>query len=312
MLTEQENQRLYITIIDKVGGILKQKVWPSQELDGVGYLFAVMKEAVEPEPREWSVRANKFYQIPEVLPSQSKYLSTAFKDWLKEATEVMYSTRFTPATVMQNLGEFLRHYPAILATVYDTWDASHEDYSSLEGILVMLMQEVEETNIRMEKASKYKWGGHELEEKDKVEGKGKEEKAKRIALTDDEREEWKKRHPGECWNFFEKGTCHFGKHCHFKHSTPSRRGSEDSRTTPITEVKPKEGHVRLVTDEAEEEESETEEEYDIEQIRQESLELEKQIKGFYETHPNDLRKEEIEQIRKDNIELGKKIKKVRG
>ena len=114
---------------------------------------------MEPEPREWSVRENGFYKIPELLPSQSKYLSTAFKSWLKEATEVMYSTRFTPAIVMKNLGEFLRHYPAILATVYDTWHASLEDYSSLEGILVMLTQKVEETTIRMEKASKYKWGG---------------------------------------------------------------------------------------------------------------------------------------------------------
>ena len=101
-------------------------------------------------------------------------------------------------------------------------------------------------------------GGHELQEDDKVEGKGKEEKAKRTALTGDEREEWKKKHPGECWNFFEKGTCHFGKHCRFKHPTPSRRGSEESKLAPsLTEVKPKEGHVRLVTDEEAEEESET-------------------------------------------------------
>ncbi len=60
MLTEKENQRLYITIIDKVGGILKQKVWPSQEHDGIGYLFAVLKEEVEPEPREWSVCEGKW------------------------------------------------------------------------------------------------------------------------------------------------------------------------------------------------------------------------------------------------------------
>ena len=139
-----------------------------------------------------------------------------------------------------------------------------------------------------------------------MEGKGKQEKAKRTALTDDEKEEWKKKHPGECWNIFEKGTCHFGKHCRFKHPTPSRRGSEESKLTPsISEVKPKEGHVRLVTDEEAEEESETEAEYVTEeeysklrkeeiallkeegaQLRKEKIELEKKIKEFYETHPN--------------------------
>jgi len=173
----------------------------------------------------------------------------------------------------------------------------------------MMTQEVEEATIRMEKASKYKWGGHELQEEDKVEGKGKEEKARRTVLTDDEREEWKKKHPGECWNYFEKGTCHFGKHCRFKHPTPSRRGSEESKLAPsLTEVNPKEGHVRLATEEDGEVDSETEEVYvteedyrklqkkeitfeqlqkkEIERLRKEKNEYETKIKEFYETHPN--------------------------
>ena len=53
--------------------------------------------------------------------------------------------------VMKNLGEFLRHYPDILATVNQTWGGSTKDYSSLEGIIVVLKQEVEEATLRMSK-----------------------------------------------------------------------------------------------------------------------------------------------------------------
>ena len=59
LLTEKVNQRLYISLIDKLGGTLKETVWPSQTHDGVGYLFAVLKVAVEPDEREWSKRSVK-------------------------------------------------------------------------------------------------------------------------------------------------------------------------------------------------------------------------------------------------------------
>ena len=90
MLTEKENQRLYISISDKVGGTIKERVWMSHHQDGIGYLLAVMKVAVEPDDKEWSERAHAFYKIPEILASQYQHVSTAFKFWLKAATEVMY------------------------------------------------------------------------------------------------------------------------------------------------------------------------------------------------------------------------------
>ena len=46
MLSEKVNQRLYISLIDKVGGTIKETVWSSHQHDGVGYLFAVLKVAV--------------------------------------------------------------------------------------------------------------------------------------------------------------------------------------------------------------------------------------------------------------------------
>ena len=193
MLTEKENQRLYISISDKVGGTIKERVWMSHHQDGIGYLLAVMKVAVEPDDKEWSERAHAFYKIPEILASQYQHLSTAFKFWLKAATEVMYSKRFTAEAVLQNLGEFLRHYPDILVMVNKTWNGSNQDYSNLEDIIVVLKQEVEKATIRMSTASKYKWG-KELTVDDTVEGKGQDDKdkdkAKRTEFTDEERENW--------------------------------------------------------------------------------------------------------------------------
>ena len=49
MLSEKMNERLFTSLSDKVGGTLKKNVWRSQRLDGVGYLFAVLKVAVEPD-----------------------------------------------------------------------------------------------------------------------------------------------------------------------------------------------------------------------------------------------------------------------
>ena len=49
MLSEKVNQRLYISLIDKVGGTIKGTVWSSHQHDGVGYIFAVLKVAVDPD-----------------------------------------------------------------------------------------------------------------------------------------------------------------------------------------------------------------------------------------------------------------------
>ncbi len=99
MLSEKVNERLFTSLSHKVGGTLKRTVWPSQKLDGVGYLFAVLRVAVEPDQREWSKRNAAFYDFPEILPARHSYLETALQDWLKLATEVIYSTRFTAESV---------------------------------------------------------------------------------------------------------------------------------------------------------------------------------------------------------------------
>ena len=38
MLSEKMNERLFTSLSDKVGETLKKNVWPSQKLDGVGYV----------------------------------------------------------------------------------------------------------------------------------------------------------------------------------------------------------------------------------------------------------------------------------
>ncbi len=50
------NERLFTSLSDKVGGTLKKNVWPSQKLDGVGYLLAVLKVAAEPDQRDYTKR----------------------------------------------------------------------------------------------------------------------------------------------------------------------------------------------------------------------------------------------------------------
>ena len=127
MLTEKVNQRLYISLIDKVGGTLKETVWPSQKHDGVGYLFAVLKVAVEPDERDWSKRSAAFFEIPEILAVHHNHLEQAFLLWLKSATEVIYSTRFTAKSVKEHLGQFLRHFPDLIAAVDKIWHGSAKD-----------------------------------------------------------------------------------------------------------------------------------------------------------------------------------------
>ncbi len=79
-----------------MGGTLKKNVWPSNKLDGVGYLlFTVLRVAAEPDQRDWSKRLAAFYDLPEILPARHMQLQNAFQDWLTVATKVIYSTQFT-------------------------------------------------------------------------------------------------------------------------------------------------------------------------------------------------------------------------
>ena len=146
MLTEKANQRLYISLIDKVGGTLKETVWPSQKHDGVGYLFAVLKVAVEPDQREWSKRSAAFFEIPEILAVHHNFLEKAFLQWLKSATEYSSTTG--------NLGQFLRHFPDLIAAVKKIWQGSTKNYEVLQQIFVQLKKEVAEATLRMSKVNK--------------------------------------------------------------------------------------------------------------------------------------------------------------
>ena len=100
-----------------MGGTLKKTVWPSQKLDGIGYLFAVLRVAVEPDQRDWSKRLAAFYDLPEIVPARHMQLQNALQDWLKLATEVIYSTQFTAESAQDNLCQFLRYYPDLVASV---------------------------------------------------------------------------------------------------------------------------------------------------------------------------------------------------
>lgn len=158
MLSEKVNQRLYISLIDKVGRTIKETVWSSHQHDGVGYLFAVMKVAVEPDERVWTQRSSAFLELPEILVTDHRYLEQAFLTWIQVATEVIYSTRYTAEDVRKHLAKFLRHYPDLIATVDQMWQGSSTDYVVLAQIFVQLKKEVAEATIRMSQAKQYRWG----------------------------------------------------------------------------------------------------------------------------------------------------------
>ena len=287
MLTEKVNQRLYISLIDKVGGTLKETVWPSQKHDGVGYLFAVLKVAVEPDEREWSKRSAAFFEIPEILAVHHNFLEQAFLKWLKSATEVIYSIRFTAESVKENLGQFLRHFPDLIAAVEKIWQGSAKDYEVIQQIFVQLKKEVAEATLRMSKANKYSWGqataDHEENGQPKGKGKGKGGKGRRGSGTDAEKEPkkedlrqrpasetdiseaWKKQTPRKCWLYHQTGTCNFGTKCRFDHDEPRRTGRGPNSTQQSQShqaPKIKEGAVRLVNDEEDEWSGEDEDDQD--------------------------------------------------
>ena len=59
-------------------------------------------------------------------------------------TEVIYTTRFTAESVKENLGQFLRHFPDLIAAVEKIWQGSTKDYGVLQQIFVQLKKEVAE------------------------------------------------------------------------------------------------------------------------------------------------------------------------
>ena len=158
MLSDKMNERLFTSLSDKVGGTLKKTVWPSQKLDGIGYLFAVLRVAVAPDQRDWSKRLATFYDLPEIVPVKHLQLENAFQAWLMVATEVIYSTQFTAESAKENLRQFLKYYPDLVACVDSIWQGSNKDYEVLEQIFVQLKREVAEATTRLSRATKHRWG----------------------------------------------------------------------------------------------------------------------------------------------------------
>ena len=66
------------------------------------------------------------------------FLEQAFLKWLKSATEVIYSIRFTAESVKENLGQFLRHFPDLIAAVETIWQGSAKDYEVIQQVFVQL------------------------------------------------------------------------------------------------------------------------------------------------------------------------------
>ena len=255
MLSDKMNERLFTSLSDKVGGTLKKTVWPSQRLDGVGYLFAVLKVALEPDQRDWSNRLAAFYNLPEIVPAKHMHLEIALQDWLKLATEVIYSHHFTAETATENLRKFLRYYPDLVASVESLWRGSTQDYEVLEQIFVQLKREVAEATSSLSKATKHRWGTDNAPaaqednapSKTRNQGKGGKGRGRRGSTTDAEKEPtkedsrkrstsepdisaaWKKKNPTKCYQYFTTGTCDFGEECRFEHVAPLAEPAEPKR-----------------------------------------------------------------------------------
>jgi len=316
MLSAKMNERLFTSLSDKVGGTLKKTVWPSQRLDGVGYLFAVLKVALEPDQRDWSNRQAAFYNLPEIVPAKHMHLEIALQDWLKLATEVIYSHHFTAETAKENLSKFLRYYPDLVASVESIWQGSTQDYEVLEQIFVQLKREVAEATSSLSKATKHRWGtdnapaAHEdtAQSKTRNQGKGGKGRGRRGSTTDAEKEPtkedsrkrsasepdisaaWKKKNPTKCYQYFTTGTCDFGEECRFEHVAPpaepaeSKRGGRGSNSTKPSPSQntSKGGTVRYAKQDDDQTEGETEDEDEdqaamIRRLRKENAELRGQI-----------------------------------
>jgi len=267
MLSEKVNQRLYISLIDKVGGTIKETVWSSHQHDGVGYLFAVLNVAVEPDERVWTQRSSAFLELPEILATEHRHLEQAFLTWIKLATEVIYSTRYTAEDVRKHLGKFLRHYPDLIATVDQMWQGSSKDYVVLAQIFVQLKKEVAEATIRMSQAKQYRWGPDNARDKTAdharltTQGNGTSKRqwgtGRRGSSSDAEKEPKKegsrprsasepdihaekKQGKGKgkggkgkyrklCWDYIETGTCEYGSDCRFVHELPQEEPAEQGQ-----------------------------------------------------------------------------------
>ena len=260
LISEKMNERLFTSLSDKVGGTLKKTVWPSQKLDGIGYLFAVLRVAVEPDQRDWSKRLAAFYDLPEIVPARHMQLQNALQDWLRLATEVIYSTQFTAESAQDNLRQFLRYYPDLVASVESIWQGSNKDYEVLEQIFVQLKREVAEATSRLSKATKHRWGNenaHAEQEdaapsKNRSQGNSGRGRVRRGSSSDAEKEPKKEgsrprstsepdlhaeKRQGKgkgksrklCWDYVETGTCEYGNDCRFAHELPQEEPAEQGQ-----------------------------------------------------------------------------------
>ena len=228
------------------------------------------------------------------------------------ATEVIYSTRFTAEAVKKHLGQFLRHYPDLIATVDQIWQGSTKDYVVLEQIIVQLKKEVAEATIRMSHAKQHRWGKERESEdredhapnKNKGKGKAGKGKGRRGSGTDAEKEKelktedtrqrsasesdipegWKKKNPLACWKYYTTGTCEFGNDCRFDHDKvrrtdyegPSRTGRGSNSTQQSTSQNTStERTVRYAQEDAEDRSEDEDEDQDelVARLRKENAEL---------------------------------------
>jgi hypothetical protein len=296
MISDKMNERLFTSLSDKVGGTLKKTVWPSQKLDGIGYLFAVLRVAVAPDQRDWSKRLATFYDLPEIVPVKHLQLENAFQAWLMVATEVIYSTQFTAESAKENLRQFLKYYPDLVACVDSIWQGSNKDYEVLEQIFVQLKREVAEATTRLSRATKHRWGNeHATAEQEAAASKNRSNnsgrgRARRGSSSDAEKEPKKegsrqrsasepdinaakKQGKGKgkgrsrklCWDYVETGTCEYGNDCRFVHEMPQEepeekgqggRGSNSTQPSP-SQHDSKGGTVRYAKQDDDQQEAET-------------------------------------------------------
>ena len=287
MLSEKVNQRLYISLIDKVGGTIKETVWSSHQHDGVGYIFAVLKVAVDPDERVWTQRSSAFLELPEILATEHRYLEQAFLTWIQVATEVIYSTRYKAEDVRKHLGTFLRHYPDLIATIDQMWQGSSKDYVVLAQIFVQLKKEVAEATIRMSQAKQYRWGQATARDKtddharrtprgngnsqgqwgtgrrgssSDAEKEPKKEGSRQRSASEPDIKAAKKQGKGkgkgkgnsrQCYQYAETGTCDYGDECRFEHDVPTvepeRQGQGGRGSNSTSQNTSSGGTVRLAT-----------------------------------------------------------------
>jgi len=237
------------------------------------------------------------------------HLEIALHDWLKLATEVIYSPQFTAETAQENLRKFLRYYPDLVASVEGIWQGSDKDYEVLEQIFVQLKREVAEATSSLSKATKHRWGTENATavqednapSKTRSQGKGGKGQGRRGSTTDAEKAHtkedsrkrsgpendifaaWKKKNPKKCYQYFKTGTCDFGEECRFEHEAlpaepeepkRGRRGSNSTQPSPSQNTSKGSRYAQAADDaETEDEDEDPAEMINIRRLSEEVAEL---------------------------------------